>query len=184
MDGPEGVRKSEGVGLWAGLSNDLEGSLEPSRQLAGWSSRSEVLRLDKDFLSDFDRRWRSATGICRTLIAFLGLGDVLPQGLMEFIEVSHEISGSSGRDVTIGVNGDGGVVAFVGIEGRDTGGGVRSVVVRELRERKKRTPVILLEVNVSPEVLFQSLIDSFSLSVSFRVITGGEMYTHVQCFSE
>ena len=34
------------------------------------------------------------------------------------------------------------------------------------------------------EVLFQCLIDSFCLSVSLRVVAGGEVESHVQCSSE
>ena len=78
-----------------------------------------------------------------------------------------------------GVNGDGRVIAFVGIEREDTSGSVQSVVVCEFCEWKKRTPIILLKVNVCSEVLFESLINLFSLFVSFGMITGDEVNTHI-----
>ena len=61
---------------------------------------------------------------------------------------------------------------------------MRGIVVGEFRKRKEGVPVVLLIVDVGAEKLFKGLINSFSLSVSFRVITGSEMYTHVQSFSE
>ena len=118
-------------------------------------------------------------GVCRALVMFLGFGDVLLEHSVKFIEVRYKISGPSRGDVTIGVNGDGGVIAFVDIEREDTSGSVQSVVVCEFCERKERTPIILLKVNVRLEVLFESLINLFSLSISFGMITGGEVNTHV-----
>ena len=77
------------------------------------------------------------------------------------------------------MNGDGGVVALVGVERGDSGSCVGGVVVGEFRKRKEGVPVVLLIVDVGAEKLFKGLINSFSLSVSFRVITGGEMEGHV-----
>ena len=110
---------------------------------------------------------------------FLGFGDVFAEHSVKFIEVYYKISGSSRGDVMIGVNRDGRVIAFVGIEWGDTSGSVWSVVVCEFCEWKKRTLIILLKVNIHSEVLFESLINSFSLSISFGMITGGEVNTHV-----
>src|SRR5882724_7947987 len=39
-------------------------------------------------------------------------------------------------------------------------------------------------VAIDSEVLFQSLISSFSLSITFRMISGSEVKLHVQCFSK
>ena len=98
---------------------------------------------------------------------------------MQFLEISHEIAGTSGSDIPVGMDEDGGIVSFVGVERRDSSGGVRGIVVRELGKRKKGAPVILLVIAVSVEILFKCLVNSFSLSVSFRMITRGEMNTHV-----
>jgi len=41
-----------------------------------------------------------------------------------------------------------------------------------------------LVVAIDLEVLFQSLISSFGLSITFRMISGSEVKLHVQCGSE
>ena len=45
-------------------------------------------------------------------------------------------------------------------------------------------PIVLLVVAIDLEVLFQSLISSFSLSITFGMISGSEVQLHVQCNSE
>ena len=59
-------------------------------------------------------------GVYKTLVTFLGFGDILLEHSVKFIEVRYKIPGPSRGDVTIGVNGDSGVIAFIGIEQRDT----------------------------------------------------------------
>jgi hypothetical protein len=76
------------------------------------------------------------------------------------------------------------VVSFVGKEGRSAGGCTRSIVVSEFSEGKEWRPVVLLVVAEYMEVLFECLIESFSLSVSFRMIARGEVNLHVQRLSE
>jgi len=39
-------------------------------------------------------------------------------------------------------------------------------------------------VAIDSELLFQSLISSFGLSITFRMISGSEVKLHVQCSSE
>ena len=110
---------------------------------------------------------------------FLSFRDVFSEHSVKFIEVRYEISDSSRGNVIIRVNGDGKVIAFVSVEWRDTSSSVWSIVVCEFCEWKERTPIILLKVNVRSKVLFESLINLFSLSVSFGMITGGEVNMHV-----
>jgi hypothetical protein len=66
--------------------------------------------------------------------------------------------------------GDVRVVSFVGKEGRSDGC-TQSIVVSEFSEGKEQRPVVLLVVAEYTEVLFKCLIESFSLSISFRIIT-------------
>ncbi len=68
-----------------------------------------------------------------------------------------------------------GVVTFIREEGGYACRGMGSVVVCEFRERKEGNPVVLLVVDVNPEVLFEYLIDAFGLSVCFRVICSGKV---------
>jgi hypothetical protein len=70
---------------------------------------------------------------------------------------------------------DGGVVALVGEEGRDVSSGTRSIVVRKLHEGEELRPVVLLVIAIHPDILLQGLVDSLSLTVSFQMITGGEV---------
>ena len=71
------------------------------------------------------------------------------------------------------------VVALIGIEGHDTGGCTWCIIVCELSEWEQAKPIVLLVIAVDSDVLFQSLISSFGLSVTFRMITQGEMKLHV-----
>jgi hypothetical protein len=61
---------------------------------------------------------------------------------------------------------------------------IQGVVVSEFSEGKERTPVVLHVVAVHPNVLFQSLVDTLGLSVGGRVVAGGEVETHIECFSQ
>ena len=53
--------------------------------------------------------------------------------------------------------------------------GTGSIVVCELHKQKKFRPVVLLIAAVYAEVLFQCLVGAFSLSITFWVISRGEM---------
>ena len=76
------------------------------------------------------------------------------------------------------------VITLVGVEWRYTGGSTWSIVVSELRKWEKSLPIVLLVVAVNSDVLFQCLICVFGLSITFRVVSGGEMKLHVESFSE
>ena len=49
---------------------------------------------------------------------------------------------------------------------------MRCVVVRKLGQGEEIDPVILLVVDIHPQVLLQDLVDSFGLAVGLRVIGG------------
>lgn len=76
------------------------------------------------------------------------------------------------------------MLAKNGEERRDARGGVRSVVVHELREGPKISPVILVIVAVDSEILFEGLIDAFSLSVGLRMMSGGMVHANAKQFGE
>ena len=63
------------------------------------------------------------------------------------------------------------VVSFVHEERRDTCGSVQCIVVGEFGEGKQLGPVVLLVVAVDLKVLFKGLVDTFDLSITFRVIS-------------
>ena len=72
------------------------------------------------------------------------------------------------------------MVPFVGEEGCNAGGSVRSVVIGKLGERKKLGPVVLLLTAVYSDVLFECLVDSFGLSVRFRMVSGSVVHTDLK----
>lgn len=113
-------------------------------------------------------------------VSDLSIGDGLSELRVEFVQVDGKFASTSGGEVVFGVDGDVRMIALVGEERRDTGGRVRSVVVGELREWEKTGPVVLLVVAVDAEILLQGLVDAFSLSISLRMVTGGEVESHVE----
>ena len=68
------------------------------------------------------------------------------------------------------MDGDVWVVPFVGKERGGTGRCARSIVVSEFSEGKEWRPVVLLVVAKYLEVLFEGLVKSFSLSISFWMV--------------
>jgi hypothetical protein len=76
------------------------------------------------------------------------------------------------------------VVTFVGKERGNSSSSARSIVVSEFRKRKESEPIVLLVIAEYSEVLFQSLIDTFCLSITFGMIAGGEVKLHVESFSK
>jgi len=76
------------------------------------------------------------------------------------------------------------MISLVGKEWGYSSGSTQSIVVCKLCEQEKFLPVDLLVVAVNSEVLFQCLVGVFGLSVAFRMISGGEMKSHIESFSE
>jgi hypothetical protein len=118
------------------------------------------------------------------LIALLSSSHVVSEFLVKRVEVRNEISGPSGGEITLGVDGDQRVIAFVGEEGGNASSVVRGVVVSEFSEGKEWAPVVLHAVAVHLDVLFQSLVDTLGLSVSGRMVAGGEAETHIKHFGQ
>ena len=129
---------------------------------------------------DFEVWRRSATSVSGPGVPALRLGDGRPELLVEFIKVHSKLSCSKRGNVTFRVDRNVRMVAFVGKEGRNSSRGVRSIVIGKLRDWKKVGPVVLLVVAIDLEVLFKGLIRAFGLSVTFRVVPGGEVELHVE----
>ena len=103
---------------------------------------------------------------------------------MKFIEVNCKLSGLCRGKILLGVYRDIRVISLVSKEQRYFHGCTQSVIVSEFHEWKKSTPIVLLVVAVYVEILFQSLVGAFSLSVAFWVICGSEMKSHIESFSK
>ena len=74
------------------------------------------------------------------------------------------------------------MVSFIGKKWRDSSGGIRGIIISKFGDGEQIQPIVLLVVAVHSEVLLQGLIHLFSLTVTFGVITGGEVELHVQGF--
>ena len=72
------------------------------------------------------------------------------------------------------------VIAPVGIERGNGGSHARSIVVSDLREWEQSEPVVLLIVAVDTDVLFQGLISVLGLTITFGMVSRGEVQLHVQ----
>ena len=72
------------------------------------------------------------------------------------------------------------VIPLVGIEWGNSGSCARSIVVSKLCEWEQHEPVVLLIVAVDPDVLFQGLVSALGLTITFRMVPGGEVQLHVQ----
>ena len=90
----------------------------------------------------------------------------------------------TGSEISLGVNSKIRVVTFVGKEWRNSGSDVRSIVVCEFCQGKQVRPIILLVIAVHLEILFESLVNTFGLTVAFRMMSGGEVKSHVESFSQ
>ena len=108
---------------------------------------------------------------------FLDLG-------VKFVEIRNKLAGPVGSDLLVQGRGEIRVVAFVREEGGNAGSVIHSVVVSELGHGEERGPIVLLVGTEDSEDLFEGLVDSLSLSVSFRVVSGGKVEVHVQSFPQ
>ena len=113
------------------------------------------------------------------LVAFLSNGDGFLDICMKLIEISDELVGPVGGDLFVEGHREVRVVAFVREEGRNAGGVVDGIVVGELGNGKEGRPVVLLIGAEGMEDLFEGLVNTFSLSVRLRVISGGEVKLHI-----
>ncbi|KAF8624092.1 hypothetical protein AX17_007219, partial [Amanita inopinata Kibby_2008] len=99
---------------------------------------------------------------------------------MEVVQVNSEVMSALRGKVAFGVDREVGVVSLVGKEGRDTSSGTRRIVVGKFHKREELGPVVLLVVAEDAEVLLQSLVDAFGLTIAFGMIARCEVELHVK----
>ncbi|KAG5335225.1 hypothetical protein C0989_001793 [Termitomyces sp. Mn162] len=87
-------------------------------------------------------RGRLVMGIGMLGVGLVGGVDLIPEELVEGLEVLSNLVGNMGRDVLEGQH-ESGIVALVGIKEGNSSGGVRHVVVGEFGKGKLRVPVVL-----------------------------------------
>ena len=76
------------------------------------------------------------------------------------------------------------MVTFVDKEWGDSCSGTQGMVVSKFHKQEQGVPVILLIIAKYPQVLFQGLIGLFGPSITFGMVSGGEVELHVKCFSK
>ena len=144
----------------------------------------KMFREDENLIADRKRRLRSAFPVSGFLVPLLGKSDLLPEELVQFLKINDKILGVHVRNVTLRMDRDCRIVTLVGEEGGDAGRSVRSVVESEFRKRKESVPIVLLIRAVDADILFNSLIHTFRLTVSLRMITGSIMDLHIEKFAQ
>jgi hypothetical protein len=110
-------------------------------------------------------------------------GDGVLEILVELIKVSDEVTSVEGSEFLLRMDGDVQMVTFISKERRDACSSIWSIVIGKLCDQKEISPNVLLVITVDTEVLLQGLIHSFCLSVTFRVITRGEVEFHIECLT-
>jgi len=66
-----------------------------------------------------------------------------------------------------------GVITHKGIERRDIGGRVFAIIMRKFSGGEIGNPVVLAYRSIGAEELFQTLVNTLSLAVRLRMISGG-----------
>ena len=89
------------------------------------------------------------SNVCGSLVLQLCSSHLLTEELVEGVKINGVFLSLFGGKVSFWVDGDVGVVAFVGEEGRDTSGSIWSIVVQELCKGREFRPVILLVVAIN-----------------------------------
>ena len=92
-------------------------------------SGAEVLSFDESLVTDFEVQCQSSSSVYRSLILQLCSSHLFMEELVERVKVDKVFSSSFRGKVSFWVDGDVGVVALVGKEGRDASGSIRSIVV-------------------------------------------------------
>ena len=95
----------------------------------------DVIRLNKDFMSDLEVQWRGLTSVCRDQVSFLHIGYVGSELLVQVVEIDHKVLGPGRGNVAFRVDGDARVRTLVGVERSQACHSVWSIVISELRQR-------------------------------------------------
>ena len=78
------------------------------------------------------------------------------------------------------MNSDIQVIFLIGEEWRNTSSSTKSIIVGKLYKRQKFRPVILLVITIYTEVLLESLIHAFGLSITFGMVVWSEVKPYIQ----
>lgn len=103
-------------------------------EFAGRTCCAEELSFDESLVSDLKvRRW-SSSSVRGSLVTELGSFDIILEKFLEFTEGGDKLLSASRSEVALQMNGDVGMITFVGKEWSDLGGRAGCVIVSKLRE--------------------------------------------------
>ena len=129
------VGKTEGEGDRADLCYNLKRSWVFLCEFLRGSGSTDVIRLNKDFISDLEVWWWSPMSVCGDRVSFLRVGYVGLELLVQVIEIDRKVSGPGRGNVTFGVDGDAKMITLVGVEWSQTRHSTQSIVISEFRQR-------------------------------------------------
>ena len=113
----------------AWLCNDGERPKVSLCEFPQGPSGAEVLDFDKSLVTDFEVQCQSSSSVRRSLVSQLHSSHLLMEELVEGVKIDRVFLSSFKGKVSFWVDGDVGVVALVGEEGRDASGYIQSIVV-------------------------------------------------------
>ena len=149
MNGLHRVQKSECDGVSAWWCDDGERPKVSLYKFPRGPSGVEVLSFDKSLVTDFEVQCQSSSSVRRSLVSQLHSSHLLMEELVEGVKIDRVFLSSFKGKVSFWVDGDVGVVALVGKEGRDTSSYIQSIVVQELCKGQEFGPVILLVIAIN-----------------------------------
>ena len=103
---------------------------------------------------------------------------------MEGVEIDGVLLCAYRSQVSLQMDGEVGVVAFVGEEWGNACGSIRSIIVCELHKWQELGPIVLLIVRVYLQILLKHLVHLLSLSISFWVVARGEVEADIKGLSQ
>ena len=97
----------------------------------------EVLGLNKSQRADLESGCRDLFGVCGSLVLLLCKAHLISEELMEGGKVNGILLGMYGCQVSLGMDGEVGVVSLVGKEWHDPCGSIWSIVICKLSQGRK-----------------------------------------------
>src|SRR3979490_2017562 len=98
------------------MCNDFKRTQKLLGEFLGRTCRSKELCLDRREVSDLEVWCWKSFGVGRGLVCLLGGEDCSAKFLMKFVQVHNEVLSSRRSEITFGMDGEVGVVAFIGEE--------------------------------------------------------------------
>src|SRR5882724_5777869 len=174
MHSLHGERKPEAESMRRDLLNDGKGTGLLEIKFLGRASSLQIARIEPYLISDSEGQKSGTSGFSTGLILSAGDLELLMEEPLDISQTLGQLlSGTRGNRVVGDFQTR--VITFICEEGSEVHGRVGSVVIGELRQRQKVIPIVLVIVDIDPQVLLQDLIQVLCLTISLRTISGREV---------